>query len=340
MKTTRVEQKTEKLKLTEPAAALWKLIRNRLTELRQSEEGTERRVWMMTGGTVLAARWNHRRSSDIDLVTTATWQLQDLGASGSSAFTRAMTALGGKLKAFNDATIEMTFPERQQLHIFRSRPEPAVGQQPAMIDGELFTAASTTQILAGKLLHRALYAPARDLYDVIIAGERDPARLHQAVNMLSPEMQNNITMMWHVRREKIESDARATLKAVSDTTVLAIQPAVLVARAIDTIEAARYEKIRAVPARTEEPASIVGTTGDGKAAPIAVPHSAVEEVLEASGMNHCLAARLMDRERFVASLHTEREFPTRVRNTESLPARPAPPRRGPAEDSKRRTPPR
>ena len=301
------QKETEHLALVEPAGALWKRIRDRLAELRQSEEGTAQQEWMMGGGSILAARWAHRTSTDIDLITSAQWQLRDLGASGTNAFTRAMTALGGKLKGFNDASIEMTFPDRQRLHIFRHQPTPALGHRRATIDGQAFIALSTTQILAGKLLHRSLRAPARDLYDIVLASEREPAGLHHAVNMLSPEMRANITLMWYVRQEKLERDARVTLKPISERNGLSIERADLVNRAIEATEAAGYQQIRVIPARAGQPAAIVTATADGRATPIAVPHVVLDEVLERSGMNQCLAARQMDRERFITSLHTERE---------------------------------
>ena len=33
---------------------------------------------MMGGGSILAARWRHRQSADIDLTTSANWQIEDL----------------------------------------------------------------------------------------------------------------------------------------------------------------------------------------------------------------------------------------------------------------------
>ena len=332
MGTVRDGKRLEKLTLAEPARALWKRVRQRLTELRHSEEAADPQAWMMGGGSVLAARWRHRTSTDIDLLTSARWQLRGLDATGSNALTRAMAALGGKLEGYNEATVELTFPERQRLHVFSSRPAPTAGQRQAIIDGEEFAVLSTTQILAGKLLNRSLRAPARDLYDMVLAGEREPQSLHHAVNMLSPEMQGNVSLMWLVRRDKIERNASVALKPISEREALAVRPADLVNRALAAIEAARYDHIGVVPAREGEPAAIVTTTGDGKATPIAVPHFELDDVLELTGMNHCLAARQMDREQFIDSLHTEREAPPRVGGNPDVPPpppRPAAPRRAP-----------
>ena len=98
MGTVRDGKRLEKLTLAEPARALWKRVRQRLTELRHSEEAADPQAWMMGGGSVLAARWRHRTSTDIDLLTSARWQLRGLDATGSNALTRTMAALGGKLE--------------------------------------------------------------------------------------------------------------------------------------------------------------------------------------------------------------------------------------------------
>ena len=69
------------LTLTEPASSLWRAIRGPLAALRQRyEEKPER--WQMGGGSVLAARWKHRRSTDIDLITSAGWHLAGLRKTG------------------------------------------------------------------------------------------------------------------------------------------------------------------------------------------------------------------------------------------------------------------
>lgn len=94
MGTVRDGKRLEKLTLAEPARALWKRVRQRLTQLRHSEEAADPHAWMMGGGSVLAARWRHRTSTDIDLLTSARWQLRGLDVTGSNALTRAMAALG------------------------------------------------------------------------------------------------------------------------------------------------------------------------------------------------------------------------------------------------------
>ena len=296
----------EGLHLTEPAKSLWAAVRNRLAELRQEREETPE-AWMMGGGSVLAARWRHRKSTDIDLVTSAGWQIRGLETTGYNDFTKSMKSAGGRLDGYNQAAIEMTFPGRKRLHVFRSQPSPALGHSNAVIDGRPFDALSTTQILAGKLLNRSLRAPARDLYDLIVASEREPSALHEAVNMLSPDMQGDIAVMWHVRREKIEQDARWNLKPLSTNEPLLVRPEELVARAGEALHGACYQRIEIEPARPGRPARVITTTADGKSEPIMVPSARVEETLEQTGVNECLRVRQLDRSSFIGALHTERE---------------------------------
>ena len=294
------------LHLTEPAKSLWATIRNRLAELQHAHEETPE-TWMMGGGSVLAARWRHRRSTDIDLITSAGWQIRGLENRGRNDFTNTMRALGGRLDGYNQAAVEMTFPGRKRLHVFRSEPSPTLGHVDTVIDEHRFDALSTIQILAGKLLNRSLRAPARDLYDIVIASEREPAGLHRAVNMLSPDMQGDIAVMWHVRREKIERDARWNLKPLSSSEPLLVSPGELVERAGEVLRSACYQEIEIEPAGPGQPARIITTTEDGKSEPIIVPRARIEETLEWTGINGCLRVRQLDRSTFVGALHAERE---------------------------------
>ena len=316
------ERSAERLRLVEPSSNLWRRIRETLAELRQEEEGKTPALWAMGGGSVLAARWQHRRSTDVDLVTSASWQLRNLEEKGTNSFTKAMTALGGELKGFNEASIEMSFPNGEQLHIFKHAPEPGLGHRRAIIDDQPFVALSTTQILAGKLLYRSVHAPARDLYDIVLASKHEPESLRQAVNMLPPKRQSDITFMWHIRHEKIERYARATLKPISEQKRLIIPSTELVKQAVEATEAASYQEIRVIPARAEEAAVIVTTTADGTTTPISVPYVFLDEVLEQSALNHCLAARNIDSETFISSLHTERETPPQIGGNPRVPTPP------------------
>ena len=78
----------ERPRLPEPAGTLWTRIREPLKRALGSRVApTELKLG---GGTVLAARWKHRRSHDIDIVVPEKTDLWKYGA----ALDDAMTALG------------------------------------------------------------------------------------------------------------------------------------------------------------------------------------------------------------------------------------------------------
>ena len=148
-----------------------------------------------------------------------------------------------------------------------------------------------------------------DLYDIVIGGRRDPEQLERAVNMLSPETQEEAAFIWHTRRGNIERDAIDTLMPLSSDEPLEVPPSQLVDAAIRMVEKSRYETIDLEPATPGRSARIVMVTASGESRRIVVPRAEIAEVLEGTGMNHCLTARYIDIDSFVEALHTEREYP-------------------------------
>ena len=295
----------EKLKLTEPSSMLWSAIRDRLDRLRQSYE-TRPESWMMGGGSILAARWRHRQSDDIDLTTSANWQIEGLDRRDSNVFTEAMKPFGGSLTGYRKGSIRMSFPHGR-LHVYKVPPSPAAGNAVAAIDDRPFDVLSTTQILAGKLLNRLADAPARDLYDVAVASRRQPQQFEWAANTLSPETQRDAALIWHTRRRNIERDALRTLKPLSPDTPLEVPVSELVDTAIAALNDACYETIDIEPAAPGRPAQVITVTAGGESRRIQITRAAIDQTLERTGMNHCLAARYLDIDRFIDSLHIERE---------------------------------
>lgn len=217
-----------------------------------------------------------------------------------------MGQFGGELTGYRKGSIRMAFPVGK-LHVYNVGPEPAAGHRVATIEGERVEALSTTQILAGKLLNRLNETPARDLYDVVVAGRKDRDGLEQAVNMLGVETQAEAAFLWASRRKRIEQDASETLLAISADEPLVIAPDELVDAAIRAIETSRYERLEIEPAKPDRAARIVTTTATREPRRIAVPRTRVEEVLEETGLNRCLKARYVAVDWFMERLHTERD---------------------------------
>ena len=129
-----------------------------------------RPAYEIGGGTILAARFGHRTSTDIDLTTTDPQKaLITMAATGRGLAEAAAGALGARQSA---QETRITTPHgRVDITAMRAMPE---GQERhAIVDGEVETVLSTAQILHGKLM-RADESPARDAYDVVTAGR--PAR--------------------------------------------------------------------------------------------------------------------------------------------------------------------
>ena len=120
----------------------------------------------------------------------------------------------------------------------------------------------------------------------------------------------------NVFTERIERDARETLRAISADESLVVAPEVLVDAAIRGIETSRYERLEIEPAKPGQPARVVTTTKGRKPRAIAVPRTRIAEVLEETGLNHCLKARYVDVDSFMQRLHIEREQPARPRGTD------------------------
>ena len=138
----------ERLKLVEPAASLWRTagptIRKALKELQDGPH-----EWRFGGGTILATRWGHRLSFDIDLTVTGNADLRELASECNAGFDTAMRRLGGEPR-HAPGSVKIDF-ETGSIEISRLDPIPATGEARFTIDERDETVLSTTQILCGKL---------------------------------------------------------------------------------------------------------------------------------------------------------------------------------------------
>ena len=116
----------EKLRLPEPARSLWNAKRDIVHSL--PDEGTGRAVRPhLGGGTTLAARWGHRRSTDIDILLPGRNTLIDLAQDNDDNIARR---LGGKPEAVSGGRIKIAFSEGK-IDLSTLRPSPSLGQQEA-----------------------------------------------------------------------------------------------------------------------------------------------------------------------------------------------------------------
>ena len=155
------------LTLPTPAASLWRATREALTDALTNIGHPG--IYRMGGGTILAARWRHRRSWDIDLQVDPGTDLGKLDE--NREFRAKMKALGGtpsydpQLKLYR-----ILFDDEQAIELWSHRPPITRGARREQVDGRNEWLLSTTQILRGKL-ERGHKKLARDVYDIRMAAE-------------------------------------------------------------------------------------------------------------------------------------------------------------------------
>ena len=165
------------MRLPEPAAEAWN--RHREAIQRVADGAGRKGRLLLGGGTVLAARWKHRRSTDIDVLVpdrnaindSHPGQRNDLaGATGG----RVEGKWRDRIKVKVGATMLDVCAMEPQLPGLEGREE---------IDGRSETVLATAQILRGKL-NRTQQVLARDAFDLVTASKADPKALQHAVNAL------------------------------------------------------------------------------------------------------------------------------------------------------------
>ena len=180
------------------------------------------------GGTVLAARWQHRHSTDVDLFVDSD-AYHDFRWDTGRRFTLALTAAApvDRLVVGDDGTF-ISFhglPGHVTIHVARGLPFDPRSSDTA--HGTEIPLETNAEILAKKFLLRMAIGrqlPARDLYDIAVARERDLVALRTALDALRTEQLAEILKLFKDRRP-----SRRPLLAPADP-VLAEQAPALVER--------------------------------------------------------------------------------------------------------------
>lgn len=196
----------DRLTLPSPAADLWSRIGPELQRILQYLPNPPSR-YMIGGGTVLAARWNHRTSTDVDLTIPGGSGMNALRHDADADVRGRMMKLGAAhaMLASHHHRIEF---RQGIIEITETDPRPSRGHTTVECGRCAVDALSTTQILRGKLERSLRHEPpARDLFDVAAAEIEDPGRLRQAVNMLAPEHQRQVRAHWQNAEHRIRAEA-------------------------------------------------------------------------------------------------------------------------------------
>lgn len=234
-----IAEARERLELPDPAGRLWTYIRDELRhEIRTRIPDLP--GWALTGGTVLAAQWKHRRSTDLDLKVPPRSGLIRLDPRYDPTFDAAMTRLGAgtPIHAMQQVIIPCF---DGKIDILEAVSTPRSGQRVLEIDGQPETVLSNAQILSGKLVGRGLESPTRDLFDVAVAADLDPEALETAVNVIPEDTWRETQARWRETGPYHADQAEFVLKDVAERwTSIAEDPAGVAA---DRCEHARYERI-------------------------------------------------------------------------------------------------
>ena len=171
------------------------------------------------GGTVLALRWGHRNSEDLDLAVAATptkawWHAihKAMRAAGSDKPIGAEDGIEGHAVPrvvayrFKTGKIDISTNPLRLLH----------GHRNETVSGEDVTLLSNSQILAGKYWGRGSSAPKRDLYDYGVAAEVDENALAVAVNAHARWMTKLTLDKWWDQRDDQSDDPSEEINGPSD----------------------------------------------------------------------------------------------------------------------------
>ena len=197
------------LVLPEPARSLWRRTRSVIrTGLGELGDDVGYRIG---GGTILAARWGHRTSFDIDLTLDRPANLRRLEGGPLDTRLRALGAtceFNAGIKMY-DATFRDA-PQNQAIQIWAKEPSLYLGDSREVIDGHEETVLCTAQILRGKL-ERADMGLARDVYDIVTARQRDPRSLEIAANSMPHKRLEEAMLAWTLKHGRIARNGREDL---------------------------------------------------------------------------------------------------------------------------------
>lgn len=203
------------LQLPEPARELWLRTRAIINEeLRRIQGGDAR--YAIGGGTILAARWRHRESSDVDIIVDPATPLHRANDPSQSDFNRRMKEVGGNAAYSPELDkFKIAFEGGRDIDIWARRPIFGSADKRERVEDREESVLSTAQILRGKL-ERAEMNVVRDVYDVVRAAGYEPESLEDAVNAIPRALAERIAWCWYHASPMLREDARTRLRGTRD----------------------------------------------------------------------------------------------------------------------------
>ena len=182
--------RTEQVVLPEPGRTLLRRVYP-ILESRFGGDGT-RAGFIIGGGTMLAARWGHRASKDLDIKVNdsegyrAVSRMQEEPMLETS-LDREMHAAGARAKK-RSSQLELMYifgadddtdpPRVELVELAPKLPRQVIRTES---EGMSFWSATNEEILAGKWIDRRKDSPVRDVFDFAVAGIRDGHALQRAM---------------------------------------------------------------------------------------------------------------------------------------------------------------
>ena len=195
------------MKLPEPARTLWTRHRVAIERI-ATTPGAESHI-MLGGGTLLAARWKHRESTDIDVLLPGRDNLNDARENGPLDLA---AATGGEHKESSRDRLRVEL-QIGMLGVAAIQPQMPGLEEQLDVEGRNETVLASAQILRGKF-YRTDKGITRDAFDFAVAADKDPRALELAVNSLDMTDTRIICHNLLASNDQMVDDASETLKGV------------------------------------------------------------------------------------------------------------------------------
>ena len=152
------------------------------------------------GGTVLAARWGHRRSIDIDFFCEP-GAYAELDARKRAKLEEALRAVPGieaETLWCDPIATWCTVRDTEVTILPRPRVRALAGHEDSYLDSTRIALQANAEVLFGKIARRMLQAEdvhVRDAYDIVYAAERDRGSLEAAIRFMGRETLENVAAL-------------------------------------------------------------------------------------------------------------------------------------------------
>ena len=264
------------MKLPEPARQAWRQHCKALLRIAGEKAGGR---LLIGGGTILASRWGHRLSEDIDVLLPDRQVVSDTHPGGPNDLARLT---GGQVEGKWRDRIKVRV-EHGLLDVCAMQPQLRGLEQETTVEGETAAVLSTAQILRGKL-NRTHHGLARDAFDLVAAAKADPRALQHAVNALDKvETDLVLNNLQHANKD-IADSADEALHGVAKTFETDMKR--LGINAAQAVDDSRYTRVRITLER--EKVHIDRWTASGRQPPETYPSDHVAEALLESGIGEYL----------------------------------------------------